>query len=213
MSDLIDSTLAHLETILRYIASGFVALLVLTLVYSGFELLNPSSGGEYPAWVTLLVAALTGITIYAVHTSIIVRFLWWLVVCFHIRFAHHKWLPPKKKSAKQVMWDLDTARWKRRGMSDPEVSAIQRELNRWAALLNYVYCSSYPLLIIPICVRLAQPSEVSAWWPWLSASGALLLFCALFSDNAITKRELWAVATYQKSESTTDTEPSDSGDS
>ena len=198
MSNLVDSILARLETLLRYVASGFIALFVLSITHTCFTPLATTQNGGYPPWVIVVAAALTGIIIYAVHTGVIVRFLWWrIVVCMHLRLLNHPWMPTdRSKKAKDIIWELDTARWRRRGVQNPEILAVQRELDKWSSLLNYTYCSSYPMIIITILIKIIHPDQTSPHWEFLLVLGLVLLLFALFSDYKITERELWAIKTY-----------------
>ncbi len=70
-----DKAMSHLESILRYIAPGFVALLLVLVVFPNHNPFGSELDEEYVAWAAVIAAALGGMLIYSVHSMIIDRIL------------------------------------------------------------------------------------------------------------------------------------------
>jgi len=200
MSEITESVLSRLDAVLRYIAPGFVALFVVVAVQNGLDShwTNAFGGSVWPA---VLLAALLGVMVYSIHTSIIVRVIWFVIVLFHRILPWSWWIPERfqrdfqtKMSTGRVMFDLDTERWQRRASDDREVKAVQGELNKWAAMLNYLYCSSYPAILLPILLKCNGVAKGN--WCLVLGVGIMLLLCAVISDWRITLREFWAADKY-----------------
>ncbi|UCC99534.1 MAG: hypothetical protein JSW66_06545 [Phycisphaerales bacterium] len=201
MGELIAKLLSGLGTILRYIAPGFVALLVAIWVDKDFDLFKTPGHCSHPSWAIPVAAALTGVFIYAIHVGFLVRPLWWLVV------QSHKWRylrrysriceKDNKRPTCYIMWDLDTQRWKRRASSNEEIKAVQEELDKWSALLNFLYCSGYATIVVPILVKCFRCRQAEEHWETVSLLGFLVLAFALISEWRETNRELWATKEYR----------------
>jgi len=194
MADAFEEILSHLGTFLRYIAPGFVALaVVLAVMQCSRAIIH-----NYPEWVIIAGAALAGVIIYSMHTGSIVR-LWAIIIIF----LHVKWprsgsfsKNSKKlqgKSLSRLMFDLDTERWKRRASKDRVAKQIQKEMDTWANMLNFLYCSSYYVAVIPLCLRWLQPALTQPYWGYVSILGVVMFFSALYSSYRIINREFWAL--------------------
>lgn len=174
----IDRLLSQLGMILRYIAPGFAALFVVASVFPGtLKFLRSGS----PAIVVL--GMLLGPTIYGVHTGALVRLIWFPIICR---------LRKKEKQAliRTMMSKLDDQRWLRRASKDNEIQSIQREMNKWAAMLNFLYCLSYTMILIPVAAKISQPSSESSNWLFILLGGLGILAAAFVSDYHICGKEI-----------------------
>lgn len=197
MGDLLEKALSRIDTIIRYIAPGFVALFVILACATDIHLFQNQSNSVYPAWAIVVAAALAGVLVYSVHTGAIVHGVALLIIPLHKRYLKYPEISEhRSKRSVNVMFDLDTERWLRRCSRYEEVRNIQDELDKWAAMLNFLYCSSYLMILIPLYFRFSHPSKVSCYWWHLSCLGALMLLFALISSFRIITRQFWALKRY-----------------
>ena len=198
MVDVIDKILSRIDIILRYIAPGFVALFVLLASAPCIRLFQNQS--VYPTWTVVLAAALVGVLVYSVHTGATVHGFAFLIIFLYKRYLKYPGVPDEYQSKRSinVMFDLDTERWLLRNSPDKKVQGIQSELDSWSAMLNFLYCSSYLIVLIPLYLRFSYPSEISCYWWHLFCLGVLTLIFALISSFRIITRQFWAVKTYPK---------------
>jgi len=201
MGDLLEKALSRLDTIIRYIASGYVALFVLLTTATDIHLLQNPSNNVYPSWTIIVAAALAGILVYSAHTGAIIQGIGLLMIYLRKSCpSYPKGNGPWPKGAVDVLFDLDTERWLRRCSHSEEVRKIQAELDRWAAMLNLLYCSSYLMIFIPLYLRLFHPGKISCYWWHLVCLGALMLFFALVSSFRIITRQFWTLERYPRDE-------------
>ena len=73
MPELIESVFSRLETLLRYIVPGFVALFVIEVLFQGSSHSLLIGSQEYPPWSVIIAFSLIGILIYAIHQNLVVR--------------------------------------------------------------------------------------------------------------------------------------------
>lgn len=195
MTDLIKNAVDRLETLLRYVAPGFVALCLLFLFDPQLRILIQEK--NFPMWIAVLSAVLAGIGLYAVHTGVLLRLVFWRLVVA----ALIMWSPWAKKivtsdqSITEVMFNLDTERWKRRASADASVNGIQKELDRWAAMVNLLYCTAYVVLIAPLLASQSASASFSCYSQPLFI-GVLLFLVASISNYAMTERAFWAQTEY-----------------
>lgn len=95
-----------------------------------------------------------------------------------------------------IMWELDTQRWKRRASDDEEIKSVQKELDKWGAFLNFLYCSSYATILVPIFIRWFRSEQTQGYWWKVSVFGSFILIFALISEWRETNREFWASKCY-----------------
>ena len=197
MGDILEKALSRIDTIMRYIAPGFVALFVLLTSAPNIHLFQNQSNSVYPTWAIVVAAALAGVLVYSVHTGAIVHGVALLIIPLHKRYLKYPEVSEyRSKQSLNVMFDLDSERWLRRCSPHEEVRKIQGELDKWAAMLNFLYCSSYLMILIPSYLRFSYPSMVSCYWWHLSCLGVLMLLFALISSFRIITRQFWALKTY-----------------
>lgn len=221
-AEVIDRLFTHLATFLRYVAPGFAALYVVAIVIPGSQCFLRSGSKEVVALGVLL-----GFAIYAVHTGLLGRPLWFLIMRLHmckcssvckamsivkrlcVRIFKRKscgktslrrllcliwrFINPirvcKCKLVRTEMSKLEYQRWLRRESDDKRVQSIQKELDKWAAMLNFTYCLSYTMILIPLgsywfSVKLSEWSCRVFWIGWV------VLLIGLFSDWRITEKEI-----------------------
>lgn len=192
--------LNRIGTLLRFIAPGYVALIVFGCGTTGHG--KPSD--QY--WLSLTSGALLGVLIYGVHTAALLRIpeiLILLVRLIHpkegwikriIRFVfgragrHDKWF--------ELFSDLDTERWLRRRAKEP-IKGIQDELDTWSAMLNFLYCCSYPMIWLgwfgnPIGKLCGDSLAIGSCSPcFWKTCGPFIYLVALYSSVRIVNLELW----------------------
>lgn len=179
-AEAIDRLISHLGTILRYIAPGFAALYVTAGVFPEAQPFL-SSGSS----TVVVLGLILGPIIYGIHTSALVRPLWFLMV----------WFRRKEKPAliRKTMSKLDEQRWLRRASKEPQIQSIQGEMDKWGSMQNFLYTLSYVLILIPGIAKIANPyfdySVSSAWWVFL-LGGCFVLIVTLISEDRMISREI-----------------------
>ena len=183
----INKTLSHLESILRYIAPGFVFMTVATIV----ELEMVSFGCipmKYKAWAFVGSGALIGLTIYGVHTNFLVPIIVWRFAVWVCKLIFRKHIPENYQglwNSGESMYQLTKRRWLNRAPKDKDSNHLQAQLDKWGAMLNYLYCSGYAFLLV-FALRWYQEGLK---WDWLFWIGLALVFFGWLSDVRITLYE------------------------
>jgi hypothetical protein len=176
-AEAIDRLLSHLGTLLRYFAPGFAALYVTAAVIPATRPFLSSATST-----VLVLGMLLGPTIYGIHTSGLVRPLWFLVVWWRLK--------GEAVSICKQMSHLDEQRWLRRASKETEIHSIQGEMDKWGSMQNFLYTLSYVLVLIPGIAKICKLCSVSpSWWKFL-LGGCFVLAVALISENRITLREI-----------------------
>jgi len=201
---LVGEAVGRIGDLLRYVAPGFVALFVWAVVVEkkadgGGDI----AGGGYSIWALAAVAAVCGFLIYALHVCFVGRVFWRpLILWMHLGKEQHRWISAEQRKAAKagldgLLLELSVSRLQRRVSDDAEVRAVQKGLDKWAAMLNFLYCSSYAMIVIPLLV-MCPKTEVteSAWADFVIILGVVCLVAALASDHIRVWRDLWAAATY-----------------
>ena len=176
-AEAIDRLISHLGTLLRYVAPGFAALYVTAAVIPEARPFLSSSSSA-----VVVLGLLLGPIIYGIHTSALVRPLWFLIV----------WFRTKEKPAqiRNTMSKLDEQRWLRRASKELQILSIQGEMDKWGSMQNFLYTLSYVLILIPWIAKIANSCSVSsAWWVFL-LGGCFVLIVTLISENRMTLREI-----------------------
>ena len=194
MKDAVEAILSDLGMILRYIAPGFAGLFVVAAVIPDKRTFLLSGSAA-----VVVLGMLLGPTIYGVHTGALLRLLWLPIM---IRF-HKK---QTKMSPKDTIVHLDEQRWLRRASKVDEVISIQGEMNKWGAMLNFLYCLSYMMILIPVGAKLIQLYHISlkVSWNWIIIliGGCVVLAAALVSEHRILWWEIKLARRYPNGEKT-----------
>ena len=197
-NDIVAKLFSHLEEVLRYIAPGFVALFIIALMYNPFSFADE----KFPVWAIVTIAALSGFIIYGVSTSVFNRICWWVITFLYCCVFHKGDISEaeKHKSIIASMFELDTQRWLRRASEEPQVRSIQAQIDKWSAMLNFLYSTSYLMILLPLCLHgllqySDEPCLVNKWF-LITLLGLFILICALISEYGMTKREFWAKTVY-----------------
>lgn len=196
-AEAIDRLLSQLGTVLRYIAPGFAALLVVAATIPDSR---PFLLGGSPAVVVL--GMLLRPAIYGVHTGAVLRLLWFPVVWLHKR----KW----PGAILREMSELDNQRWLRRA-GDQEAKEMQAEMDKWSAMLNFMYCLSYTMVLIPLAAKMIEHWSVSSEARIVLGGGLVVLSATLASEWRITGKEIEFAGRYPDGK--TQTEQSDAANS
>ena len=86
------------------------------------------------------------------------------------------------------MWELDEQRWLRRVSKSPKMKGLQDEMDKWAAMQNFLYCLSHTMILIPLWAWY-RSVDSPEWWEVLFG-GFAILAAALFSENRLTRKEM-----------------------
>jgi len=213
----IDRLFTYLGNVLRYIAPGFVAVLVVWAIkpeyfpailsepYSVLSIIHkphPDFFHPYNVFfpLILLTAVLTGLAIYALHTGAIVRLFWSLMVfSYTIRRPNNSEILTNRLGtikAWEIIFQLDSQRLLRRASPDKEVETIQIAIDKWASMLNFLYCSFYSMFLVPLYFYWFRNCDFQGNLRLIFFAGLFVLVCALISECRIINRELWAVEKY-----------------
>lgn len=169
----------QLNTAIRYIASGFISLVVFCFLRLDFTASFPSISND--ALVIILFIVAIGIFIYAVHVAFFDKIFYRFVILIYIRRNQvpgiimkniEDWRLKsgkldnknskkttmeknrrKKKHAikcKEISFALFSQGYLRKVSLDVRVKSIQAEIDNRLALLMFLYCSCYSLLFIPL---------------------------------------------------------------
>jgi hypothetical protein len=201
---LIGEAVGRIGALLRYVAPGVLALFVWAVVVEKkADGGGAIAGGGYSMWALAAVAAVCGFLIYAMHVCFVGRVFWRpLILQMHLGKEQHRWISAEQRKAAKagldgLLLELSVSRLQRRVSDDAEVRAVQEGLDKWAAMLNFLYCSSYAMIVVPLLV-MCPKTEVteSAWADFVIILGVVCLVAALASDHMRVWRDLWAAATY-----------------
>lgn len=187
----------RMSALLRYIAPGYVAILVAGFVRD-IDLKNISDNSCI-FWAIVVIGILSGVLVYAIHMCILTRIVWCPMFFWLMQFSPFKKHCPYRGTEKAFALSilLDEQRWLRRFSKKPEDKAIQKELDNWGAMQSFLYCSSYAMLLTPILLNWILNDPV-LWGDILRFGfmGIIVLFLALISDFRHANRELWANQRY-----------------
>jgi len=201
---LVGEAVGRIGALLRYVAPGFAALFVWAVVVEKkANGCGDIAGGGYSTWALAAVAAACGFLIYALHVCFMGRVFWRpLILWMHLSKEQHRWISAEQRKAAKagldgLLLELSVSRLQRRVSDDAEVRAVQKGLDKWAAMLNFLYCSSYAMIVVPLLVMCPQTEVTeSAWADFVIILGVVCLVAALASDHMRAWRDLWAAATY-----------------
>lgn len=188
--DVIDRLLARLGTLLRYAAPGFAALFVIAwLIPNSHDFFDRDSN------VLVVAGSLLGVTIYGLHTNLSLPIIRCLVLSARYKL-NDGWkhqnrclrLRQRRSFAKKTAAQLDLQRWLRRVSDSKDVKAIQDELDKWGAMLNFLYGLSLSMLLIPIAACFFTPP--TGRFVAVLLAGAVVFLVTLVSECRISQREM-----------------------
>ena len=171
VAETLKEVIEYVGIIIRYTASGFIGLLVLIVA----EIPTSEKWNEliksYP-WIFLVIAIVIGLTMYSIHHTVL--------------DALFNRLSIRANKRKDDLYQLKKARRERRASNEER----QKDMDSTFSLLNYLYCSSYLFISIPIftCILGLWKNPLIKWW-YVSVIGVLLLLVTFYGDFCITKEE------------------------
>ena len=182
----VDHALSSLGFLLRYFASGFVAVLVAATIWERNPLGNIEQWSAAKTWLAFISAGVIGVLTYCIHKN----------VHHPVHFCIAIWIvgteEPSGKIKKWLVghqtYPLDKARWERRYHDVTPQQAAQRALDAWAATLHFLYCSAYSAIFIPLGLIIAGETLKSKWWIAL-VSGFIVFISTFLSDVRATYYE------------------------
>lgn len=170
----------YIGIIIRYTASGFIGLMILIIAEAPIDEKVAKLIKLFP-WMIFVVAVIIGITAYSVHHTLMDTFFNFLSVRINKIFNKDK-----SDDKKINLFKLKRERRSRRANND----LLQKDFDGTFSLLNYLYCSSYLFILIPVfchVLDLWQNSHIH-WWH-IAIIGSVLLLLTFFGDILITKEE------------------------
>ena len=216
-----NNFLDFFKALVRYIASGFIFMIVLEYLRHDTSIWSFTK--DNANWTLILVAAICGVLIYAIHAAFLDDFLyrislWWLIRKqrgreFYLPNEFKKTIQKRGKiknmPISEIMFRLTTYRYLREGEKTEEMKGIQSRLDQLLTLLVFLYTSSYSLILLPIVFIIkdifkSTPSVVYT----IDKQLYLIVFCGLFLlisgfvlDLKITKRELYIILKMEEKKS------------
>ena len=206
-----DSTkniLDYINILLRYVASGLVA--VFTYMYvKGYGIDSCKDYKETSTVILLLtVAGVIGLFAYSIHHALIDKCLYYLSISFYLKNNRapdnlkkitegwNKKTNLKRKIRARMnrgfMFQLINQTYLRKSSENKQLSNIQKEISSSLAVLNFLYCSLYFLIIIPTYFYFRLGSNKDLIYNVYFLAGMVFL-SAVSYDYSTTRREMWVV--------------------
>ncbi|HQU83103.1 MAG TPA: hypothetical protein PKY59_08270 [Pyrinomonadaceae bacterium] len=171
VAETLKEVVEYVGIIIRYTASGFIGLLILLIA----EIPTSEKLNEFVKsfpWAFLVIAIIIGLTMYSIHHTVLDALFNRLSIKFNGR--------------KDNLYQLKKARRKRRASNEIR----QKDMDSTFSLLNYLYCSSYLFIIIPLFTKMlgVWQNQLIKWW-YVLGTGVFLLLVTFYGDFCITKEE------------------------
>ena len=194
MADAIERLLQSTETLLRYVAPGFVAMIVVAVSdrSKAPEWYNHVTANP---WLGVLLAVLAGFLIYAAHRALLEDLTCMVTVAVLRRvFPHEVPSALTKASSYEIVQSLPKEHLKRRASGDPFPNDVQRDLDSLGATLSFLFCSSYAAIGIPLLmVTTSDLLAMDGLRAFVFVSGFVLLLLAFACDVRYMRLDLWAM--------------------
>jgi hypothetical protein len=187
MFETASNFVAAIEDLLRYVAPGFVAVALFLVTFPSFTLPGNLTiiGAPYLVFGSGILA---GVILNSCHVAILEDVFCWLVVWSYNTFAPTFTKKIPTSSTSLMMQVLERRREFRRSSSNERARQFQRRHDRFGASLTFLYCASYPGLIIVFYQALtSRPVSRMAL-----ITGLSFLFFAVACDATYTRRDIWA---------------------
>lgn len=189
---IISDLIKNIEKLLRFVAPGFFATLALLLMIGkdkfplSFFLLESKP-------IFTLFSSLLGALIYSIHTGVIYRVIYSVIIFLQTRTRLNVHVPEewKKYCFCKIGFKLDSENWKRSGSENNSIKSVQNRLREWASMVHFLYCTSYSLILLPVIIWIKRIDANNTLWVYLAGSSVLVF--ALTSDSVLIKRQFWAV--------------------
>jgi hypothetical protein len=190
MLDKATTFLAAIEDLLRYVAPGFVGAAVFLLSFPGFTF--PSNIALVGAPYLLSVSGiLLGVILNGCHVAVLEDAFCLLVLFFYwLRKKHRN----SYKSPLEMLQRLEAQRGFRRTSSKQRAKEFQRRHDRLGASLTFLYCASYPGLVVTFYQWFWSPSVSHV----ALLTGIIFLLFALVCDATYTRRDIWAAGEFSE---------------
>ena len=153
---MLNELVKQLVAILRYIAAPAVGIVVVWLADVSHDVVRVAMQAAWPwttppsPWPFVGFLALTGVTVYHAHRTLLHPFITTLLVGLHTRSL----------SPKPSVDDLAFARWRRRGAADHSAEqSAQAVLDETNAAIHFFYCSGWSSLLISLVFKIAFPTD------------------------------------------------------
>ena len=186
MSDYLKDFWKNLEKTLRYLAAGFILLIVLRLLNLGESLTSTLKLHE-----EIILALFSGVLFYGLHVCGIFQIINCAnraIILKRRREIKRNYDPKESRPYDHWGYYLDLERWKRRGKESP----IQRELDKWYPIIHFLFCSSYIMIAASSYCIIRKEETSNQLLPFIILFLGLLSFIVAFvSDYRATKVEFW----------------------
>ncbi|HPF96972.1 MAG TPA: hypothetical protein PLZ00_06090 [Mangrovimonas sp.] len=219
MKQIFDS----ISVILRYIASGFIAVLAYMFLYNDSSFINSDS-----FWFLLFLSVSIGLITYAIHiayldkvfyryvayrlfkkSSNIVVALQAAILDCDTKMGYDKHQSRKFDKSKvdenDLIFALLTQTYLRNVSENVIVKNLQRLMEKRLALLSFIYCSFYQIAILIIYFAITEgvlhrhgtiTEEQITNLIFLSIGAILMLIFGISFDKRICVRDIWAVVQF-----------------
>lgn len=211
----LQKVLDYFQLLVRYIVSGFTFIIALALLNKN-ELTNyADSLFIVSPWILVATAMILGILTYAIHQALFDRLFYRICIWIYkwnndipteletqIKETYLSKKKPDKIKNKHIRFALFTQTYLRRNAKDPIVLGIQKEMDTKFALLNFMYCTVYALLMATLVTITCNQGNTSittfsTTQCTFSLISAIAIWCvAIIYDYNITLREMWTVKSY-----------------
>lgn len=187
--------MSAVTSILRYVASGFVAMAAYIFLYE-----KPLQSFEKGSWYYLLLTASIGLLTYAFHIAwldkVFYRCISWWVNRGSTKNENAQLNMEIKESGRGLMFALASQTYLRVISDDRQVNALQNELEKRLALNCFLYCSLYQIGAILVYAYFRKMSIFKLEFQLLSALFLLMLVFAIRFNLRICRREAWVVSKF-----------------
>ncbi|WP_194976061.1 hypothetical protein [Aquiflexum lacus] len=205
---------------LRYIASGFMGLLIYMFLFEiNIDEINISKDSLF----LVITAATMGLITYSIHVAFLDNYFYnKQIKKIFVKNSSNsddvekcmsnfnpEWKPGSEVSIDEIRFHLFSQSYLRQISSDKNVRKLQRLMEKQLSLLTFLYCTIYQIFILIIyffirTVVIEKKCLFSVEFLnfWFSLAAVLFLWYSVYClDKRISLREIWLVANYfQKTE-------------
>jgi uncharacterized membrane protein len=177
----IQGLMNNLNTLLRHVAAGFIGIAFVWLFDGGPDNARINDCLSKQPLIAVVVAVAYGLLLSAIHRNVLYPILYRTVV-----------YPLARKTRKPgPAIELDFQRFKRRYESLSEKAAIQKELDGWAPLIHFLYCSGWAVLGACLYLLKWRQQPLSFWyWAGYFSIAFGIVIMAIFGNWRYARREL-----------------------
>jgi hypothetical protein len=187
-ADVVDRTLASTERLIRYFAPGFAAIFIVAGLFPESQDWLASH-----AAIATVLGVLLGILIYSINKCVFQRLVQFVVLALiRTKSADFVRAASRPRGGKRY---LDEQRWLRRESDCKETAAIQKHIDEWGAMLNFLYGLLMTLLVAIGARIFIETTTTPSLFPYVLGC-MVLAGCVVWSEFDITDREIQLSSKY-----------------